>query len=328
MLRCPTARGQPPATPAGSGAPPSGLGAPPQLPGVTAPRDARHAYAVLAGLTSAAAAWWPPPRLAARAGEPGRNYDYRYVWIRDQCYAGQAVAAAGAYPLLDDAVRFVADRLLADGAHLRPAYTVDGDPVPDERRLDLPGYPGGTDLVGNWVNKQFQLDAFGEALLLFAAAARHDRLDAGGWRAAEIAADAIGARWHEPDAGIWELEPGAGPTAGSSAPPGCAQQRPPAASRPLAAGLVALADAIVADTAARPAPLRTLAAIPRRRPASTPRCCCPPIRGALPPTTRARVATLRAVRRGADRGRLLLPLPPRRAAAGTRPRAPSCSAAS
>ena len=35
--------------------------------------------------------------------EAGRNYDYRYVWIRDQCYAGQAVAAAGPHPLLDDA---------------------------------------------------------------------------------------------------------------------------------------------------------------------------------------------------------------------------------
>ena len=65
-----------------------------------------------------------------------------------------------------------------------PAYTVTGDPVPDERTLGLPGYPGGTDVVGNWVNGQFQLDAFGESLLLFAAAAAHDHLDADGWRAA------------------------------------------------------------------------------------------------------------------------------------------------
>ena len=43
--------------------------------------------------------------------EQGRNYDYRYVWIRDQCYAGQAVAVDGPHPLLDDAVRFVAHRL-------------------------------------------------------------------------------------------------------------------------------------------------------------------------------------------------------------------------
>ena len=57
-----------------------------------------------------------------------------------------------------------------------PAYTGCGDPVPQQRKLDLPGYPGGYDLAGNRVNNQFQLDVFGEALLLFAAAARHDHL--------------------------------------------------------------------------------------------------------------------------------------------------------
>ena len=137
------------------------------------------------------------------------SYDYRYAWIRDQAFAGQAVAKAGPYPLMDDAVRFMTARLLADGSALKPAYTaLEGD-VPDERKLSLPGYPGGTDIVGNWVNKQFQLDAFGEALLLFAAAAEHDHLDVEGWRAAEVAVEAIEQRWCEPnvDAGIWELEP-------------------------------------------------------------------------------------------------------------------------
>jgi alpha,alpha-trehalase len=144
--------------------------------------------------------------LPERARE-GRNYDYRYVWIRDQCFAGQAIATIGPLPLLDDAARFVTQRLLADGDRLAPAYTVTGDPVPDERRLDLEGYPGGADVVGNWVNHQFQLDAFGQALLLLAAAAGHDHIDADGWRAAEIAAGAIERRWREPDGGIWELEP-------------------------------------------------------------------------------------------------------------------------
>ena len=138
--------------------------------------------------------------------EQGRNYDYRYVWIRDQAYAGQAAAAAGGLPLLDDAVSFITARLLDDGPQLAPAYRVDGTAIPDQRGLDLPGYPGGSDLVGNHVNAQFQLDAFGEALLLLAAAASHDRIGPDGIRAAHLAADAIAARRQEADAGIWEID--------------------------------------------------------------------------------------------------------------------------
>jgi alpha,alpha-trehalase len=181
----------------------------PGLGDTIAPRDARHAYAVLGGLTSATGAMVAAATtsLPERARQ-GRNYDYRYAWVRDQCYSGQAVAAAGAHPLMDDAVRFIGDRLHTDGADLAPAYTVTGDAVPDQRTLELSGYPGATNMiVGNWVNQQFQLDAFGEALLLFAAAADHDHLDTDDWRAAEIAANAIEQRWHQPDAGIWEIDP-------------------------------------------------------------------------------------------------------------------------
>ena len=181
---------------------------PDMLDSLSAARDARHSYSVLAGLTSAdggmvAAATMAMPERARQ----GRSYDYRYAWIRDQCLAGEAFARADAPRLLDGAVRFVAERLLADGPRLAPAYTVDGNPVPPERSLKLPGYPGGSDILGNWVREQFQLDAFGEALLLFAAAAERDQLDAEGWRAAEIAVGAIEQRWQEPDAGIWEIDP-------------------------------------------------------------------------------------------------------------------------
>jgi alpha,alpha-trehalase len=180
----------------------------PDLGPSLAPRSSRHSYAVLTGLTShsggmvAAATMCLPER-----SEAGRNYDYRYVWIRDQCYTGQAVAADGPHRLLDDAVSFVADRILADGPDLKPAYTADRGPVPGERELSfLAGYPGGSDKVGNWVNQQFQLDALGESLQLFAAAAAHDHLDTEHWRAAEVAAAVIGKRWQDPDAGVWELD--------------------------------------------------------------------------------------------------------------------------
>ncbi len=179
----------------------------PQIAGTVADADSQGCYAVLRGLTSrgggmVAAATMSLPERA----EQGRNYDYRYCWIRDQCYAGQAVAAAGAHPLLDDAVRFVSERVLADGPALKPAYSVSGGPVPHEEALDLPGYPGASVKVGNWVTDQFQLDACGEALLLFAAAARLDRLDGMHWEAVQTLVRTIEKRWREPDAGIWELE--------------------------------------------------------------------------------------------------------------------------
>jgi GH15 family glucan-1,4-alpha-glucosidase len=220
------------------------------------PRHTRHSYAVLRGLTGrgggmvAAATTGLPERSDA-----GRDYDYRYVWIRDQCYAGQAAATIGPDPLLDDAARFVAERLLADGDKLAPAYTVLGEPVPSQHRLGLPGYPGGSDLVGNWVNQQFQLDAYGEALLLFAAAAGHDRLDGRHWDAVEVAVQAIERHWTEPDAGIWELHDrawthsrliaAAGLRAIASAIIGNSSSY-----RTAGRGWLTLADRIVADTSA------------------------------------------------------------------------------
>jgi hypothetical protein len=214
-----------------------------------APRDAAHAYAVMRGMTSSgggmvAAATTSLPERA----EEGRNYDYRYVWIRDQCYAGEAAAAAGAFELLDDSVSFVTARLGEHGPQLRPAYTGRGEPVPDERSLDLEGYPGGTAVVGNGANKQFQLDAFGEILLLLAAAARSDRLDSDGWDAARQAAAVILKRRREPDAGVWELEP---PRAWTHSRLICAAGlRAVAAQAPgrrLAGRWLAAADSIVAD---------------------------------------------------------------------------------
>ena len=137
--------------------------------------------------------------------------------------------------------------------------------MPDQQRLGLPGYPGGTDVVGNWVNRQFQLDAFGESLLLLAAAAGHDHIDADGWRAAESAVAAIEQRWREADAGIWELEPDNWTHSRLICAAGL---RAIAAHQPSERGAawLALADAIVAETAASAVhPDGPLAALPYRR---------------------------------------------------------------
>ncbi|MBV8479448.1 MAG: glycoside hydrolase family 15 protein, partial [Actinobacteria bacterium] len=223
----------------------------PAFEGTLAERDVRHAYAVMSGLTSASGGMVASATMSLpERARAGRNYDYRYTWIRDQCFAGQAVAKLGPVRLLDTATAFVRDRLLEHGRDLAPAYTTSGARVPGEHALDLPGYPGGTAVAGNKASEQFQLDVFGEALLLFAAAARNDRLDADSARAAAIAAQAIEMRWTEADAGIWELEPdnwthsrlicAAGLRAISAGWPSGSE----------AARWLALADAIVAETSA------------------------------------------------------------------------------
>jgi alpha,alpha-trehalase len=224
----------------------------PEFGDTVAPAAARHAYTVLAGLTGAsggmaAAATTSLPERA----RGGRNYDYRYAWIRDQCYAGGAVARSGPHPLMDDAVRFVSARLLEDGPRLKPAYTTVGGGVPDQRHLGLPGYPGASDIIGNWVNEQFQLDAFGEALLLLAAAARHDHLDADGWRAAETAVSAIEQRWREADsdAGIWEIDPDAWTHSRLICAAGLRQIATSGPGGEQGARWTSLADRIVSDTA-------------------------------------------------------------------------------
>lgn len=179
----------------------------PALDSVLDRKGCRFDYAVMRGLTSksggmVAAATTSLPERAAQ----GRNYDYRYVWIRDQAYAGQAAASAGVSDLLESALGFITARVHEHGPELAPAYTVDGRPVPGPRQVDLPGYPGGFDIVGNRVHKQFQLDTFGEALLVFAAGLDADVANAETIRAAHIAADAIEDRWKDPDAGVWEVE--------------------------------------------------------------------------------------------------------------------------
>lgn len=268
----------------------------PAFENTLADRDVRHAYAVLRGLTGtgggmAAAATMSLPERA----EQGRNYDYRYAWVRDQCYAGQAVAAAGPGELLDAAVRFVAERLRADGPQMKPAYTVTGGRVPDQQQLSLPGYPGATVRSGNWVNRQFQLDAFGESLIMFAAAARVDALDITHWPAVEAAVAAIETRWRDADAGIWELDAARWAHSRLICAAGL-RSIAVFAPRAQAAQWSAFADAIVTDANAdclHPSGRWQRAAHDPRVDAAL---LLPAVRGALPASDPRSLATLDAVR--------------------------------
>ena len=149
--------------------------------------------------------------------------------------------------------------------------------------------------MGNRANRQFQLDALGESLLLFAAAAAHDRLDRGHWQAAEIAVDAIAAAGNEPDAGIWELDDRwwthsrltcvAGPP-----PDRRMQRRPPRPARGRRWP--------TPSPPRRPGPACTRAGAGNAPPTttgSTPPCCSRRYRGALAADDPRTVATIAAI---------------------------------
>ena len=172
-----------------------------------APEDTRRAYAVMRGLTAPGGGTVAATTLGLpERAEAGRNYDYRYVWLRDQAYVGIAAGVQQPLPLLDGAVAFATARVLEHGDRLAPAYRLDGRLPPREQTLDLPGYPGGRAAVGNWVRGQFQLDSLGEILQLYATSGRHDHLNADDNAAVNQAIELIKRHWREPDAGVWEVE--------------------------------------------------------------------------------------------------------------------------
>ena len=234
----------------------------PDLGNCHTPQDAQRSCAVLRGLTSrsggmVAAATTSLPERA----ETGRNYDYRYVWIRDQCYAGQAVAAAGDHPLLQDAVGFVTDRLLADGDRMTPAYTCDARPVPDQVELDLPGYLGRTQ--------------------------PHRQLGQ----------PAVPARRTEPDAGIWEIDNRRWTHSRLICAAGLRALAAHLPAGGAAAGWLTLADAITAETSADSLhPTGRWQRSPDD-PGWTPHCWLPALRGAMPADDPRTLATLAAYQR-------------------------------
>jgi GH15 family glucan-1,4-alpha-glucosidase len=268
----------------------------PSLGDSAAPRDACQAWAVLRGLTTAAGGMVAAATMSLpERAESRRNYDYRYVWIRDQCYAGVAAAQAGLHPLLDAAVGFVTARLLSDGDRLKPAYRADGRPVPDERDLHLPGYPGGQDVAGNWVNRQFQLDALGETLQLLGRAATLDRLDREGRAAMELAVEVVSRTWLRPDAGIWELSDDWWTHSRLACVAGlrtASGQLPPAQAR----RALALADAILQETTSRCLNRDGYWQRSPGHPGVDASLALPPVRGALPAQDPRTVTTLRRVR--------------------------------
>jgi alpha,alpha-trehalase len=138
-----------------------------------------------------------------------RNWDYRYVWIRDAAFTAQVFLLLGHIAEARAYVGWAFDRAagLHDDEELRTVYTVDGGPAPAEFELPhLEGYRGSRPVrVGNGATVQRQLDIYGEIL---DSALMLERLDPAfvrdRWSSIERLARRVTTLWSLPDNGMWE----------------------------------------------------------------------------------------------------------------------------
>ncbi|HWO88298.1 MAG TPA: glycoside hydrolase family 15 protein [Gemmatimonadales bacterium] len=137
----------------------------------------------------------------------GRNWDYRYVWLRDSAYVLYAFEALGFEEETDSFLRFLKRVCRREGDDpLQIMYAVDGERDLPERVLGhLEGYRGaGPVRIGNGAVNQFQLDVYGEVLATLDQWSARRSLSEGTWHVVQGLVDQTMSLWRRPDQSIWE----------------------------------------------------------------------------------------------------------------------------
>jgi GH15 family glucan-1,4-alpha-glucosidase len=145
------------------------------------------------------------------AASSGRNWDYRFCWLRDSYFVVQALNRLGATKTMEAYMHYIVN-VSADarGGPLQPVYGITGRADLTEREIStLDGYRGmGPVRVGNQAFVQKQNDVYGAVIL---AATRYffdQRLRRPGLNALFQRLEQLGERaaalYNEPDAGLWE----------------------------------------------------------------------------------------------------------------------------
>jgi GH15 family glucan-1,4-alpha-glucosidase len=157
--------------------------------------------AVLAALTTS----------IPEAANSGRNWDYRFCWLRDIYFTIHALNRLGATRTMEGYLAYISNVVAAaNGAPLQPVYSISGEATLTERILDnLPGYRGmGPVRVGNQAHEQVQHDVYGAVILAATQSFFDQRLnnpaDAAAFQQLELAGEQCWKRYDQPDAGIWE----------------------------------------------------------------------------------------------------------------------------
>lgn len=138
----------------------------------------------------------------------GRNWDYRFTWIRDATLTLTSLFVLGFREEADD-FKFWLERTGAGRPEdLQIMYGIRGERrLPELELPHLAGHRGSAPVrVGNGAVKQLQLDAYGqilEAAYLYARAGGD--LSEGNWRYLAGLVEIVCERWQKPDQGIWEI---------------------------------------------------------------------------------------------------------------------------
>ena len=145
------------------------------------------------------------------APNSGRNWDYRYCWLRDAFFVVRALNSLSEVGTMEDYLRWLHDVVRGADGHVQPLYGIDLERHLVERmEPQLPGYRGmGPVRVGNQAYEHFQHDVYGN-IVLGASQAFHDhrlfrRADANDFAQLEMVGERAFALHDQPDAGMWEL---------------------------------------------------------------------------------------------------------------------------
>ena len=142
----------------------------------------------------------------------GRNWDYRYCWLRDAFFVVRALNSLSEVATMEEYLRWLNNVVVrSNGGHIQPLYGIgQEEQLPESILEHLPGYRGmGPVRVGNQAQEHFQHDVYGN-IVLGAAQAFHDhRLLNRAGRAEFGYLEAVGEQafrvYDQPDAGMWEL---------------------------------------------------------------------------------------------------------------------------
>ncbi|MGN9758790.1 glycoside hydrolase family 15 protein [Streptomyces sp. SD31] len=149
--------------------------------------------------------------------QPGgeRNWDYRYVWVRDAAFCVYALLRLGFTGEAEAFMKFLTQYVSrSDGGHAGPLqvmYGIDGRTDLTERELDhLEGHLGSAPVrVGNAAADQLQLDIYGaliDSIYLYDKWA--EPISSDQWDDMCGLVDWVCDNWDQPDEGIWETRGG------------------------------------------------------------------------------------------------------------------------